>query len=99
MIAPESPNGINQKVDGDRGRCDREGNRCVESCDVRLEDGYGTRDEEGIDGRNLVVERVFHPSWGVEYEDRWWELMSMDQGTPSLMRAGLTQTKRCNVIW
>ena len=41
----------------------------MESCDVFLEEGYGTRDEEGIDGRHLVVECVFHAFWGMEYEN------------------------------
>lgn len=43
----------------------------MESCDVYLEEGYGTCDEEGVDGGYLVVERVFHAFWGVEYEDGW----------------------------
>jgi len=99
VFAPERPDGINQKVDGDRGRCDGERECCVELCDVRLEDGYGTSNEEGIDGGDLVIECIFHPPWGVEYEDSWWRLMLMAQGIPSLIHAGLTQTKCCNVIW
>ena len=68
---PKRSDRVNQEVDGGRGRCDGECECCVEPCDVRLEDGHRTRDEKGIDGRDLVIERVFHPSWGVEYEDSW----------------------------
>lgn len=99
MFAPEGSDGINQKVDGDRGRCDGECDCRVESCDVRLDDGYRARNEESIDGGDLVVECVFPPSRGVEYENGWWGSMSMTQDTPSLTHAGPTQTKRCNVIW
>ena len=69
VLTPKSSNGINQKVDGDRGRCDGDCDCRVESRDVCLEDGYGTRNEEGVDGRDLVVERVFHAFRSVEYED------------------------------
>lgn len=44
----------------------------MEPCDVLLDEGYGTCNEEGIDGRYLVVEHVFYAFWGVEYEDSWW---------------------------
>ena len=73
MLAPESSGRIDQEIEGNRGRCDEDCNCCVESCDISLKDGYGTCDEKGIDGRHLVVERVFHPFWGMEYEDSWWE--------------------------
>lgn len=71
MFTPESSDGINQEIDGDWGRCNGDCDRCVEARDVCLDEGYGTCDEDGVDGRELVVERVFHSSWGVEYEDSW----------------------------
>jgi len=51
----------------------------VEPCDVFLEEGYGTCDKDGIDSRDLVVERFFHAFWGVEYKDSWWGLAIMVQ--------------------
>jgi hypothetical protein len=73
MLAPESPDGINQEIEGNRRRRDEDCDCGVESCDVFLEEGYGTCDEEGIDGGYLVVERVFHAFWGMKYEDSWRE--------------------------
>ena len=71
VLAPEGSDGISQKIDGDRGRCDCECGCRMKSCDVRLEDGYRTRNEDGIDGGDLVVERIFDAFRGVEYEDSW----------------------------
>lgn len=71
MLAPESSDGVDQEVDGNRGRHDADCDCCVESRDVCLEEGHGTCDEKGVDCRDLVVERVFHPVRGVEYEDSW----------------------------
>ena len=69
MVAPESSDGISQEIKGNWGRCNKDRSCCVDSREAFLEEGYGTRDEKGIDGRHLVVERVFHPFWGMEYED------------------------------
>jgi len=71
MFVPESSDGINQEIEGNQGRRNKNCNFCMESCDVLLKEGYGTCDEKGIDGRHLVVERVFHTFWGMEYEDNW----------------------------
>ena len=69
VLAPESPDGIDQEIDGDWRRCDGDCNCCMEARDVCLEEGYGACNEEGIDGGDLVIEHIFHPPWGVEYED------------------------------
>ena len=73
MFAPKSLDGINQEIKGNRGRRDEDCHCCMESRDVLLKEGYGTCDEKGIDGRHLVVERVFHLVWGIKYEDNWRE--------------------------
>ena len=73
MFAPESPDGVKQEIKRNWGRHDEDRNCCVESCDAFLKEGYGTCDEKGIDSGHLVVERVFHVFWGMEYEDSWWE--------------------------
>ena len=69
MFAPESPDGIDQETERNRGRCDGDGDCRVEVCEVTLEEGYGTCDEECVDGGQLVVECVFHVFRGVEYEE------------------------------
>lgn len=69
MYVPKRPYGINQKIKGDRGRCDEDRDRRVESGDVFLKEGHRTCDEKGVDGGDLVVEDVFDAFWGVEYED------------------------------
>jgi hypothetical protein len=69
MLAPESPGGIDQKIKGNRGRRDEDCDCRMESRDVPFKKGYGTRDEKGIDDGHLVVERVFHAFWSMEYED------------------------------
>jgi len=73
MFTPKSPDGINQEVNRNRGRCDGDCNFCVELSDVLFNEGYGTCDEKGVDGGHLIVERVFHTFWGKEYEDGWRE--------------------------
>ena len=71
VLVPERSDRINQEIHGNWRRCDKDRDCCVEARDVPLEEGYGTCNEEGIDGRHLVVERVFHSFWRVEYEDSW----------------------------
>jgi len=56
----------------------------VESGDVCLDEGYRTGDEKGIDGSHLVIERVLHTFWGVEYEDDWRVINLMVQDIPSI---------------
>ena len=73
MLAPKSSDGINQKIDGNRGRCDDNRNRYVRLCDVFLGEGCDACYEEGIHRRQLVVECVFDAFWGMEYEDSWQE--------------------------
>ena len=71
----------------------------MESRDIRLEDGYGTRNEEGIDGGDLVVERVFYTLRGVEYEDSWGSGVGINCTGPSFVdTGGPTQTKCCDII-
>ena len=71
MFAPECLDGMDQEIEGNWGRCDEDCDCCVELCDVLLKEGYGTCDEKGVEGGNLIVERIFHAFWGVEYEDSW----------------------------
>ena len=66
----------------------------MESCDICLDDGYGTRDEEGIDGRQLIIERFLDTFRSVEYEDDW-RVINFDDNN---RYARLTQTERRNVI-
>ena len=73
MFSPESLDGIKQEIKGDRGQRDGDCDSCVESGDASLKEGDGAHDEKGIDIRHLVVECLFHPVWGVEYEDCWQE--------------------------
>ena len=73
MLAPKSSDGINQKIDGDRGRCDEGCDGCVRLGDVTLGEGYDARYKKGIHCRHLVVECVFDTLWGMEYEDSWQE--------------------------
>ena len=93
VLTPKSPDGINQKVDRDWGRCNGDCDCRVESRDVRLEDGYGTRNEEGIDGGDLVVERVFYTFRGVEYEDSWgcWSILTEQDSRLSIQGDSLKQ--------
>ena len=86
MFAPESPDGIEQEVNGNRRRHDEVCNCCVESCDVLLKEGYGTCDKEGIYGRHLVVERFFDAFWGMEYEDSWQEGANINRTRHPSMR-------------
>ena len=71
MLAPESSEGINQEIDGNRGCYDVGYDRGVDSRDGPLEQGHTTCDEESVDAGELVVEYVLHAMWGVEYEGSW----------------------------
>ena len=73
MLSPESPDGVHQKIEGNWGKCNEDCDRCVESCNIFLNERYEACNEKGIDTRNLVVEHVFHAFRGMKYEDGWWK--------------------------
>jgi len=68
----------------------------VKSSDVFLDEGYRTRDEKGIDGRYLIIERLFHAFRSVEDEDGW--RVINPNHNKALQSAKLTQTECRNVI-
>ena len=73
MLSPESPDGVNQEIEGGWRKCDGDCDRRMESRDIFLNERCETCNEKGIDTRNLVVEHVFHAFRGMKYEDGWWK--------------------------
>ena len=69
MFAPKGSNGIEQKIDGNRGRHDEDCDCCMRLSDAPLGEGCDACYEKGVYRRNLVVEGVFDTFWGMEYED------------------------------